>query len=360
MNIVYFIRDITDCGGIQQTTCLTINALMERYPDCNITVISLINKYKTPFFPIHKGVKHKVLFQDAVDTKRQCWHIRKKLNSVLQGIKADILIVQGTAFSVYLTDYSWKNFKVIVCEHGHYYMGRRFGLHWFGKRCALKRARAIIALTESDANNYARRKKRDLIIQKIYNPCVLPPNETQAYQPASKTIVSCGSLDEVKRFDHAIEASKAVFQKHPDWNWVIYGDGKERDHLQKMIDDYGLQNHVKLMGYEKDKKIIYEDKAFLVLTSKFEGFGMVLIEAMQYHLPLISYDIHYGPQEIICNNVNGYLIQDGNVANLAEKIDYLICTPEKRSQLSLNCSSILQRFSMDCVVEQWLCLFHSL
>lgn len=357
MKIVYFIRDITDCGGIQQTTCHGINSIIKKTKDYDISIVSLYHKNKDCFFELRQEVKQYALFNSNVDTKKQYFEIRKRLKKVLQQIKPDIIVVQGVAFANYIPKEIWRGCKTVVCEHGHFYMGNKYGLHWFGKKKSLKYASAIITLTEFDALNYKKNNTKKIIIQRIYNPCVFQKNYHSEYDINSRTIVSCGTLDKIKRFDHAILAAEKVFAKYPNWRWYIYGDGFQRKELERMILERKLEKNVFFKGYENDKNIIYGDKSFMVLTSSFEGFGMVLIEAMQYHLPLISYDINYGPKEIVENNVNGYLVDSGDVNALSLNIEKMIENQEQRMMMSRKAYESLDKFNNEKITEQWIKLF---
>lgn len=359
MKILYFLRDITDCGGIQQTTCNIINALLAKKIDISIKTLSLYHKYAECFFDLNDEVDNMALFERRVNQYKEYFRIRAAVDNALKKMDFDILIVQGTVFSTFISNDIWKYKKVIVCEHGHYNMGSAIGLHSLGKKIALKRANAIITLTKLDAQNYQSKCKRDIPITNIYNACT-PLTSSAKYNSTSKTIVSCGSLDSLKRFDHVILAAKEIHQKHPDWSWEIYGDGVERDNLKKLIDDNSLQRTVILKGYENEKSLIYGGKSFFVLTSQFEGFGMVLIEAMQYGLPLISYDVEYGPKEIIQNGINGQLVENGDTELLAEIVEDFISNENKRLHMSKNCKEVLNKFAIDRISNQWIELIKNL
>lgn len=360
MKILYFLRDITDCGGIQRTTGLIINSMLKRKEDYQICTVSLYHKYVKPFFYLDSSIENYSLFDKVVDTRKQFIKIKRRCAEVMESKDPDIIVVQGTAFSNYIPNYVWKKCKVIVCEHGHFYMGEKYGLHWFGKRKALKRARSIVTLTSLDADNYKKYNARQIPVINIYNPCIDQQSLEINYDSTSKIIVSCGTLDTIKRFDHVIETAKQVFKKYPDWEWYIFGDGKQRDSLQRMIEDYNLQNKIILKGYEQSKSVIYGNKAFLVLTSKFEGFGMVLIEAMQFRLPVISYDINYGPREIVKNGENGYLVSNGDTNELAQTVEEFISDVEMRKRLSDGACKSLENFSIEKITNQWIDLFESI
>ena len=357
MKILYFIRDISDCGGIQQTSCLGINSLLQQEGKYQIYVASLFHKYESCFFELDSKAKRFALFDEQVDTLGKFFLIKRAFTKVVNEINPDIIIVQGVAYANYVPNRVWNESKVIVCEHGHFYMGRMFGLHWFGKEKALKRAKAIVTLTELDAENYRRNGRNNVHITTIYNPCIQRDNKSGEYDTSSRCIVSVGSLDSIKRFDHVIKAARIVFSKYPEWKWNIYGDGEERRNLQRLIEENNLQANVFLKGYEKDKRLMFEKKAFLVLTSKFEGFGMVLIEAMQFHLPIISYDVNYGPKEIVENGVNGYLVDNGNINSLASAVEKMMENGHLRNQMAQNAYKSLDKYSLEAISKRWVELF---
>ena len=357
MKIVYFIRDITDCGGIQQTTCYGINSLLEKSKEYNITTISLYHKNIRSFFNLNASVVKYALFNDEINTKKQFLQIKKRLLIIMERLNPDIIVVQGTALANYLSKYMWTKCKIIICEHGHYNMGRKFGLHWFGKKKALQYANAIVTLTELDAKNYRMHNKKNIVIKSIYNPCVFQNGYHSEYNLDSRVIVSCGTLDKIKRFDHVVATAEIIFSRHSDWRWYIYGDGPEKNTLQKMIKTKHLEKNVFLKGYETNKNIIYEDKAFFVLTSSFEGFGMVLVEAMQHYLPVISYDVKYGPKEIIEDGMNGFLVESGNIKLLSSAVERMIQDTKIRQIMSKNAFESLNRFDTEQITEQWIALF---
>ena len=357
MKLLFFLRDITDCGGVQQTTCTNINALLDE--GFKVETVSLYHKYEDTFFQLNNSVKRYTLFEHKVEHKKDFLSIRNKVKIALREIDFEVLVIQDISYSVFIPFDTWRTHKIIVCEHGRYFMGKVFGIHWIGAQIALRKANAIVCLTDLDAKNYRQRCRRDIPIYNIYNAINHAVNEV-VYSSCSKIIVSCGSLDNVKRFEDAIEAAKVVFDTYPDWQWYIYGDGNYRSKLLDLIYEYKLDKNVFLMGYEKNKEVIYGEKAFLVLTSRFEGFGMVLTEAMQYGLPIISYDINYGPKEIIKEDINGYLVPDGDINALANKIIKLIENKENRMRLSAGAYQSLSDFSLKKITDQWIDLFRAI
>ena len=180
------------------------------------------------------------------------------------------------------------------------------------------------------------------------------------YNEDSHIIISIGRADPVKGFDRLIEIARLV--QNEAWQWQIWGDfdntyGKE---LAKIISSKGLSNFVRLMGVTNAVQDVYRKSSFLVLTSYYEGLPMVLLEAKQNDVPLISFDIKTGPNEIITDGINGYLVQDHDIEGMVEKIKDLMNNKEKRVYFSQNSYIGLEKFDKDTILEQWMNMLNEL
>ena len=357
MKIVFFLRDISDCGGIQQTTCNLINSLLNSNSGYEISTISLYHKSNDTFFLLNEKVERIALFNKPVNQRFSYFSIKGRLKRAFSSISYDILVVQGILFSIYLPKKAFVRNNVITCEHGHYGMGTNFGFHAMGRKNAIKKAKAIVTLTELDRDVYREHCSDSKIVEAIPN-AYLPLGFIPTYYSDSKTIISVGTLDNIKQMDHVIKAAQIVLPKYPEWKWLIYGDGPNKNDLQNQIEESGLKDRIILCGYETDKKVVYGDKSFLVLTSKFEGFGMVLLEALQFKLPLISYNVKFGPKEIVQEGINGHLVDPNNIEELAKAVSNLIDRKEERIKLSNNSVKTIDCFSQENVVAKWEDLFH--
>lgn len=148
--------------------------------------------------------------------------------------------------------------------------------------------------------------------------------------------------------------------EYPLWTWDIYGEGELKDSLQKMINENGLSEKIRLMGQVSDLYDRYRDYAFMVMTSRYEGFPMSLIEGAANRLPLISFDIPTGPNEIIVDGVNGYLINADSDKDMVVKIRKLIENQEIRESMSKEVYQLTQAFAMERILKQWKILFNKL
>ena len=150
-----------------------------------------------------------------------------------------------------------------------------------------------------------------------------------------------------------------VGSKHPDWSLSIFGEGKLRKKLSAQIASLGLGDKVKLEGAVKNLALEYWNAAALVMSSKLEGFPLVLVEASSFGLPMIAYDCPTGPSEIIADaskdatGGNGYLVELGNVQQLCATIE----DADARERMGRNARKTAERFSPAAIMAQWEQLF---
>lgn len=258
--------------------------------------------------------------------RKKYLHYTKAIKNTLEKLMPDIIVVSGTEhvlfYSIGTSRMKSGAPRLFVWEHRNFSAGPKFRLEWFGKRYALRHWNGVICITKKDAIQYVDYVGSATKIHQIYNLTDFSEVRKQ-YNFKSKKIISCGYLAHIKGFDLLVKVAKQVFEKHSDWVWDIYGEGTDRQKLQKLIEDYSLQNHVFLKGYASNINELYGKYSFFVLTSRAEGMGMVLIEAQKSGLPTVSFDIKCGPSDVISDGVNGYLIEPFNIGDMSEKINWL-------------------------------------
>lgn len=175
-------------------------------------------------------------------------------------------------------------------------------------------------------------------------------------------IIAVGRLDYQKGFDRLIEAW-ALIQKHKkykDWNLDIFGQGEWHDMLQQMIERHGLQDNTHINRPTRDIGTEYAKSSLLVMSSNYEGFPMVMIEAMACGLPVVSFDFKCGPKDIIKDGINGLLVPNGNIDALAQAMIKIMDNDTYRKELSLNARQVISTYSEETVMTKWISLFNSL
>ena len=172
-------------------------------------------------------------------------------------------------------------------------------------------------------------------------------------------IVAIARLFPEKRLADAINAFAKVYQENPTLSFDIYGYGngadgyKEENALKQLVKNLNLQNVVQFKGYTQDTDSVYNSAELLLLTSTYEGFSLAVLEAQSHGVPVISYNINYGPSDIIQDGQSGFLVPSGNVDDLAAKTEEYFASPELMEKLNEGAYESAKRFSSDNVWKYW-------
>lgn len=208
--------------------------------------------------------------------------------------------------------------------------------------------------------------KKDQIEGKYSNKTVVIPNVVQLRDVSiipnyySKSVISVGSMyDKRKGFDQLVEIWLDIIKLYPDWKLNIYGDGKERENIQRMIDDNSLSSSIILHGAVDDIDSAYLNSSFYVSASIAEGLPMVLIEAMNYGLPCIAYDCPTGPSDIITDGVDGSLVKLYDKVALKQAILNYIRDIEMVKEMGANAKMKAKKFSPENIIPLWISFFKS-
>lgn len=158
-----------------------------------------------------------------------------------------------------------------------------------------------------------------------------------------------------------IEAYSLIAAKHPDWKLNIYGSGCFQMEYRKLINDLNMQNYIEIFDFTKNPLAVYQTVSIYAMCSREEGFPMVLLEAGCQGLPIISYDIQFGPRTLIKDTVTGYIIPDGNKEKFARSLEKLMNDDNLREKMSENIrKDIPARFSEDVIMDKWIKLINAI
>ena len=281
--------------------------------------------------------------------------IQKKFIKYLKPKNYDIIIgVQGY-FSLLLGIIS-KDIKgkIIGWQHNSYdaYLRNKDKYYWQQDELFKKYIPELykcIVLTKEDKKLYKANLNVDC--EFIYNPISFECQEKHNY--TSKNIIAVGRLSEAKGFDMLIKAFSIVNKEKRDWTLKIVGDGPEKMNLIKIIEKYNLKDNVFLVGPSNNVKDHYLESSIFISSSRWEGFGLVVIEAMECGLPVIAFE-NSGPKEIIDKDgVNGILVNKNDINKLAENIILLIDNEEKRRNISIQSKKRAQDFNIKKIIFEW-------
>jgi glycosyltransferase involved in cell wall biosynthesis len=209
---------------------------------------------------------------------------------------------------------------------------------------------AFVVLTQGNLNEWNLKNLRV-----IPNPLSFNPKESSDNR--EKVVIAVGRHCFQKGYDLLMEAWKIVGPKHPDWKLEIYGKPNPNFSIEPWVEKYGLQSSVHLFGPTKEIADKFLKSSIHVLSSRFEGFGMVITEAMACGLPSISFDCPYGPSDIITDLHNGLLVENGNTESMANSISKLIEDDILRTQLGHNAKLSVDRYQISEIGNVWNHLF---
>lgn len=265
---------------------------------------------------------------------------------VISGFSPDRILLNGANVSVLtLLGSPGMADRCICCDHNHF--NSVSSLWHVLRRVLYPRARAVVSLTEKDFENYRSVNSRAL---HIYNPADVQADWAPALD--SGNVLAVGRLTHQKGFDLLLDAWKIFVARVPGWTLTIVGEGEQGDMLQARIAEHGLSPSVRLRPFSDDIASFYQSASIFVLSSRFEGFCLVMIEAMACGIPCVAFDCPTGPSEVLRAG-GGILVPAERVDLMAKSLEKLSADREMRGTLSREAVQASRRFSVDRYLEAW-------
>lgn len=374
MKITYIYTALVTRGGADRVITNKANWLAEHGYDVMIVTDTQLGR--EPIYPLSPKV---VLHDLAIDFSleyghslpvRAWWYFklmrqyRKKLTEVLMKRQSDVVITtlgRDLDFLTKIKDGSVKIGESHIARQfsrNFHLMEQKGGLHkMIAQRWRKKQEKdvskldALVLLTREDANSW----------KGVTNTFVIP-NPTPFYPEESSTCEShkaicVGRLNEQKGYEYLIDAWAIVSKRYPDWILNAYGSGEIKEQLQMRIDEKGVSNSLILNEPTSDIIDKYLESSIYIMSSRFEGFPMVLLEAMSCGLPCVSFDCPNGAKDIIEDGRNGFLVGYLNVEQLADNICKLIENESLRKEMSNHAREDVKHYLPTEIMKLWERLF---
>lgn len=377
IKIAYCIPSLYYPSGMERVLTLKANYFAEHF-GYEIHIILTDGKDKEPYYKLYPSITlHQLDINYDEMYGRSLWKrisgywnkqqlFMKRLNDCLCEVRPDItisLLRRDINFINKMKDGSIKLGEIHFNKSNY----REFSdnrLPAFVQHCVKKywmwqlirqvrQLKRFVVLSYEDAAEWTKLKN----VAVIYNP--LPFFPERQSDGSSKQVIAAGRYMPQKGFDRLIDAWSIVNMQHPDWVLRIYGDGM-RQQLQQQIDRLGIASSCILEHSTPDIDEKYCESSIFALSSRYEGFGMVIIEAMACGIPPVSFACPCGPRDIIDDGKNGLLVENGNIEMLAGKICYLIENDEIRRKMGQQARIDVERFKIEQIAGQWKELFESL
>lgn len=355
---MFLIGKKTNIGGIPRVVSILSDNLL-LIPNIEVHIVSYLDEKETGY-NWNKAIKFHSLISERQSMKTGIFKATIRLRKILDAENIDTLISCGSLFGpLGVLSTRFIKTKLIYWDHSNYFENTSHKFKIQSKNFTARFADAVVPLTKTDELNYKKHTSAKKIVQ-IYNPIDTKLEGLKHnYDKDSKLIISVGRLSAQKNFLGLVEVAKSVFKKQPDLKWHIYGSGDEKDLIQEKIIKESLENNLILKGQSDNLYKLYPSYVMMVMTSKYEGFPMTLLEGMANKLPLVSFDIPTGPDEIIFEETNGYLIKPFDYNEMADKIITLIDSESTRVSFSNKNVELIEQFNMKSIINQWIKLFES-
>ena len=351
------VYDYSLYGGAERVALKLANEFAKHY---DVHVISCFAEKTTPIMELDVRVNKHVLDKRTKSLTWNAIQLSKRLKEYLRTNDVQLLInITAGINTIGVLGTMNTKVKLIYAEHSNL-SNRTYGKkHEFRQWLGSKKADYIVTLTEQDRKAFAEKYhifEKCKSIHNWYDGEIM----SEKYDENSKKIITVGRLAAVKGYDRLIQVAKRVLDKNPTWTWDIYGDGPMYEEVQEMILENGIENHVCLRGNRKDILELYKEYAFFVMTSYYEGLPLVLLEAKASLLPIVSFDCPTGPGEIITDGCDGFLVENGNIDEMVEKINEMIQNSELRKTFSKNSVDKLKFFRKEQIASEWISLINEL
>ncbi|MDI3418989.1 glycosyltransferase family 4 protein [Streptomyces luteolus] len=378
MHISFLIHNAYGIGGTIRTTYNLANTLAEQH---DVEVVSVFRHRDDPVFQVDPRVRVRHLVDirkgtpgyegDSPEYQRPAqvfpraegrFHqynalTDRRIADHLATVEADVLVGTRPGLNVHIARQARRGPLRVGQEH------LTLDSHSKALRTQLRgvypRLDALTTTTEADAAAYRDKMRLPGVrVDAMANP--VPAPEVAPADGTGKWVVAAGRLAPVKRYDLLIRAFDLVRAQRPDWRLRIYGGGRQKDSLRRLIDELGLYNHVFLMGPAHPIDPEWAKGSVAAVTSSLESFGMTIVEAMRCGLPVVATDCPHGPGEIIDNGVDGRLVPVGDVKAIAGGLLELINDDDLRGRMSAAALVDSQRFDPARIAERYESLFTDL
>ena len=352
MNIIYVIEDFSENGGVERIVSDKANTL---HTQChhNMTLITVYRDNRPQLYRLADGVR--LIHLDVPFAKKTSNALSRllnrthtaltairRLNKAIRPLNPDIIFFATTLGAILLPFCRTKARKIYESH-----LAKNFNpfkrLFLLTELCAER----IICLTSDDAKQFRHAKKVDII------PNYISEVTSLVRDYGVRKAIAAGRLEPQKGFDTLISCWKEISTLFPNWQLDIYGEGSCRESLQKQISELHLDGKVKLCGRNNNIMETYPHYSLHLMTSRYEGLPITLIEAQACGLPSVVFDFQYGASDIVSNGHNGIVVEQGNSEKFIQAVMKMMMSDAIREEYGKNALEIASRYSKQTIFKKW-------
>ncbi|PIV93353.1 MAG: glycosyltransferase family 4 protein [Flavobacteriaceae bacterium CG17_big_fil_post_rev_8_21_14_2_50_33_15] len=363
MKLLYVTNAVSGPGGLERVLSIKASYLVTQY-HYNVHIITLNQPSTETFYEFNPNiVQHNITTSGSGITYFLSY--LKALKKLIKTINPNMVSVcddglKGLLLPVFIKFHCPKIYERHVSKNiaikvdsptvlSRLKIGLIFKLMNFGASFY----DAFVVLTHGNTKEWPLKN-----LKVIPNPLSFYPQVQSTLQ--NKKVLAVGKQSFQKGYDRLLKSWQLVALKHSDWSLDIYGTFDEREGLESLAKTLGIKDSVHFFAPVKNIADKYQQASIYAMSSRYEGFGMVLTEAMSYGVPCVSYNCPYGPSDIIANEVDGFLVANGDISKFSEKIIALIESEPLRHRMGALAKEHVKRFLPDVIVPQWDALFNTL
>jgi len=364
MKLLYITNGINGSGGLERVLSIKASYLTDKL-NYDVHILTLNDGDNNPFFEFSKNITMHDIKVGGTKPIKYFLSYKNGIQKILNRVKPDIISVCDDGLKGVIFPLIFGRDTPVIYER---HVSKQIEIKSDNPSILQKLLNSLkFNLMDFTGNKFDKfivltnesKKEWQLgNIEVIPNPMPFEAGEKSTL--SSKVVLVVGKQSYQKGYDRLLEIWKLVSKQHADWNLEVYGKLDSSLGLKLKSEKLGISDNVKFHPPTKNIHEKYKEASIYLMTSRYEGFGMVLIEAMNFGVPCISFDCPYGPSDIISDQKDGFIIKNGDIKSFANAVIRLIEEKELRQMMGNSATGNVKRYNIGIVGKQWDDLFRKM